>query len=121
MEDEMKGKDRKSGDKEGKEVAKEDKISEKPVKKKKENTIEARFLVSSSPHISDGQTTAGIMQLVIFALLPAALFSIYIFGIYSLRVIVISIFSALVFELLARWVMKRPGRECCTYRTFTSP
>jgi electron transport complex protein RnfD len=108
LEDEMKGKNRKYEADEGKEVAKEDKTSEKPVKKKKENAFEARFLVSSSPHIHDGQTTAGIMQLVIFALLPAALFSIYMFGVSSLRVIVISICSAIVFELLARWVMKRP-------------
>lgn len=108
MEDEMKGKDGKSGAEKGKEVAKDNGVSEKPAKKKKENAFQSRFLISSSPHIHDGQTIAGIMKLVIYALIPATLFSLYIFGFSSLRVIVISICSALIFELLSRWIMKRP-------------
>ncbi|MDZ7861061.1 MAG: RnfABCDGE type electron transport complex subunit D [Candidatus Krumholzibacteriota bacterium] len=111
MEDEMKDKDRKSGSGKNemkREEAGKNKTSRKPPEKKKEEPFRERFIVSSSPHIHDGRTTSSIMRLVIFALLPAALFSIYIFGVTSLRVIVISICSALVFELLALRIMKRP-------------
>ncbi len=106
MEDEMKDKGPGSGAEKREQAADKKKASIKPAKKKE--AIEARFLVSSSPHIHDGQTTSGIMRLVIFALLPAALFSVYIFGISSLRVIIISICSALLFELVALRIMKRP-------------
>ena len=102
----MEGKDPGSGAEKREQAANEKDASIKPTKKKK--VFEAKFLVSSSPHIHDGQTTSGIMRLVIFALLPAALFSVYIFGISSLRVIIISICSALVFELLSLRIMKRP-------------
>jgi electron transport complex protein RnfD len=69
-----------------------------------------RFLVSSSPHLHDGQSIGGIMRLVIYALLPATLFSIYIFGLSALRVIVLSIASALVFEMLSQRIMRRTVR-----------
>ena len=81
---------------------------EKPAKKNE--GIGPRFLVSSSPHLHDGQTVAGIMKLVIYALLPATAFSIYMFGLAALRVILISVVSAVVFEVLAQRIMNRPIR-----------
>ncbi len=78
-------------------------------KKPKEETG-PRFLVSSSPHMHDGQSIGGIMRLVIYALLPATLFSIYVFGLSALRVIVLSIASAVVFEMLSQRIMKRSVR-----------
>ncbi len=78
---------------------------EKPPKKKDE--VGPRFLVSSSPHVHDGRTLRGIMRLVIIALLPVSLFSIYIFGLSALRVIIVSIASAVLFEALAQRVMGR--------------
>jgi electron transport complex protein RnfD len=77
---------------------------------KKEAEAGPRFLVSSSPHLHDGQSIAGIMRLVIIALLPATLFSIYIFGLHALRVIVLSVASALIFEALSQRIMGRPVR-----------
>ena len=68
-----------------------------------------RFLVSSSPHLHDGRTIESVMRLVIAALLPASLFSLYIFGLDALRVIVVSILSAAAFEAAARRIMRRPG------------
>ena len=67
-----------------------------------------RFVVSSSPHMHDGRTVAQIMRLVLIALAPAALFSIYIFGLDALRVIMISIASAKIFEAISQKIMKRP-------------
>ncbi len=79
----------------------------KPEPKPKKVDVGPRFVVSSSPHVHDGRTVAQIMRLVIIALAPAALFSIYIFGLDALRVIAISVVSAAVFELVSRKVMKR--------------
>jgi electron transport complex protein RnfD len=75
--------------------------------KEKKPEIGPRFLVSSSPHMHEGRTVGGIMRLVIYALLPVTLFSIYIFGLAALRVIVISIGSAVLFEMLSQRIMKR--------------
>ena len=77
---------------------------------KKVAAVGPRFLVSSSPHLHDGQSVAGIMKLVIIALVPATLFSIYIFGLHALRVIVLAVASALIFEALSQRIMGRPVR-----------
>lgn len=82
--------------------------AEKPApKKKSKETPGPRFLVSSSPHLHDGQTVSSIMKLVIYALIPASLFSVYLFGIDAARVILISVGSAAIFEAIARKMMKR--------------
>lgn len=85
----------------------ENKEVKKPEPKPKKADVGPRFVVSSSPHMHDGRTVAQIMRLVIIALGPAALFSIYIFGLDALRVIAISIVSAAAFEMISRRVMKR--------------
>ena len=86
----------------------EEKPAAHPKPKPKKAEVGPRFVVSSSPHMHDGRTVAQIMRLVIIALAPAALFSIYIFGLDALRVIVISIASAKIFEAVSQKVMKKP-------------
>lgn len=76
-------------------------------KKKKKPAVAPRFLVSSSPHLHEGETIASIMKLVIYALLPVTLFAIYIFGLNAVRVIVLSIASAVIFEMLWQRILKR--------------
>ena len=56
--------------------------------------------VSPAPHIKSSLSTQKIMYMVILALLPAGLAGIYIFGITSLKVIVVSILSCILSELL---------------------
>jgi len=77
---------------------------------KKEAEAGPRFLVSSSPHLHDGRSITWIMSAVIIALLPATLFSIYIFGLQALRVIVLSVASAVMFEALSQRIMGRTVR-----------
>jgi len=77
---------------------------------KKSGEIERVFLVSSSPHIHDGRTVGSVMKLVIWALLPASLFSVYVFGLDALRVILISVLSAAVLEAASLKVMKKEVR-----------
>ncbi|UCF05683.1 MAG: RnfABCDGE type electron transport complex subunit D [bacterium] len=83
-------------------------VSKPEKKEKKKEEITPRFLVSSSPHMHEGQTVSGIMKLVIYALLPVTAFSIFMFGLAAFRVILISVGSALLFEALSQRVMKRP-------------
>ena len=52
--------------------------------KQTEAKEELRFTISSSPHIRDGETIPHIMWQVNLALLPAALFAIYWFGLPAL-------------------------------------
>ncbi len=63
--------------------------------------------VSSSPHIRDSVTTRRLMLDVIIALMPAILMSIWIFGLRSLYVTVITVSTSVLFEYLSRRLMKR--------------
>ena len=85
-------------------------MEEKEKKEVKESLDEAgpRFLVSSSPHVHEGKRISDLMRLVIIALFPATLFSVYLFGIPALLTIVISIGSAVLFEAAWLRMMKRP-------------
>jgi Na+-translocating ferredoxin:NAD+ oxidoreductase subunit D len=67
-----------------------------------------RFLVGSSPHIREGRRVADIMRLVIVALVPAALFSVYLFGLRALFTIVLSVGSAVLFEAAWQKIMRKP-------------
>ena len=63
--------------------------------------------VSSSPHIRDNATTTRLMLDVIIALLPALVVSIYMFGLRSLYIVLLTTGSAVLFEYLCRRLMKR--------------
>jgi electron transport complex protein RnfD len=67
-----------------------------------------RFLVSSSPHIHEGMRIVGIMRLVIIALAPSALFSIYLFGWRALVTIAVSVGSAVLFEAGWQRLLRKP-------------
>jgi len=64
--------------------------------------------VSSSPHIKGGETTATIMSAVIIALLPALIWSVYVFGFRALTLTVISVFSCVFFEFLFQKIAGKP-------------
>jgi electron transport complex protein RnfD len=56
--------------------------------------------VTVSPHLHEGSTTARLMISVIVCLLPAGLWGVYLFGIYSLYVILASIAASVLTEFL---------------------
>lgn len=64
--------------------------------------------VSASPHIRSEESISRIMWSVNFALVPAAVFSVYNFGIRALVTILVSIFSAVLTEYLVEKFMKKP-------------
>ncbi|MBS7526843.1 RnfABCDGE type electron transport complex subunit D [Fusibacter paucivorans] len=70
--------------------------------------MESRLTVSSSPHIRSQETTQKIMRDVTIALLPAAAFGVYNFGMSALLVLVVSVLSALLSEALVQKMRKQP-------------
>ncbi len=58
----------------------------------------ALLTVAPSPHIKSGVTTASIMLDVIIAMLPACLWSIYLFGWRAAVLLAVSVASAVLFE-----------------------
>lgn len=65
--------------------------------------------VSASPHIRSGETTASIMRDVMIALMPAALFGVYRFGLRALVILVLSVTSCVLAEYIYKRLMKIPG------------
>ena len=63
--------------------------------------------VSSSPHVRGTFSTKSIMYDVALALLPAAAFGVYRFGLYSLLIMLISVATALLSEYLFQVLTKQ--------------
>ncbi len=63
--------------------------------------------VSSNPHIRSKATTSGIMLSVVIALLPAAGFGIYNFGLDALILILVTVASTVLTELLFEIICKK--------------
>ena len=63
--------------------------------------------VSSNPHVRSQVTTSNIMFAVVIALLPATGFGIYNFGVSALVLILVTIASAVLTELLFEVILKK--------------
>lgn len=66
------------------------------------------LVVSSSPHIKDGDSVSKIMFSVVIALIPAMLAGIYFFGFKSLIILLTTILSSLITEVIFQKVRKKP-------------
>lgn len=64
--------------------------------------------VSASPHIKAPENTRTVMIDVLIALLPALIWSVYVFSWRALTVTLISVFSCIIFEFLFEKLMKKP-------------
>lgn len=64
--------------------------------------------VSAAPHVREDVNTTDIMFDVIVALLPASIFGIYNFGWRALMVILVTVASSVLTELLYELLMKKP-------------
>lgn len=78
------------------------------ISKAKEAALENILLVSSSPHIRSNESVQRIMLDVIIALMPAAIGSVYFFGLNALKLILISVASSIFFEAIIQKAFKRP-------------
>ncbi len=68
-----------------------------------------RLRFSPAPHLRDKDNISRIMWSVVLAMVPATLAGVYFFGWYAIRVIVLSVVSALVFEWLGIKMFKNHG------------
>lgn len=66
------------------------------------------YNVSASPHIRSNISTSNIMRDVIIALIPAAGFGVYQFGLSALLIILTSITTCILTEYIYQKAMKRP-------------
>ncbi|MDY6968757.1 MAG: RnfABCDGE type electron transport complex subunit D, partial [Spirochaetota bacterium] len=73
-----------------------------------EKETKSKLFLSNAPHIKDNQSIKIVMWLVVLALLPSCIYSVFIFGINSLILIVASIVSAILAEALFQILMKKP-------------
>ncbi|KJF42052.1 RnfABCDGE type electron transport complex subunit D [Draconibacterium sediminis] len=63
--------------------------------------------VSPSPHVHSSESTQKIMLRVVYAMIPAMIWGIYMFGLDAVRVGLISVLSCLAIEfLIQKYVMK---------------
>jgi electron transport complex protein RnfD len=70
-----------------------------------ENKI--KYLTTVSPHLHEGSRTASIMWMVSLCLAPASLWSVYVFGMSSLIVLLVSIFSSVLTEFVITKLLKK--------------
>lgn len=66
------------------------------------------LIVSTGPHWHIGASIPARAGQVALALLPAAAFAVYVYGMHAARVIALAIASAMVAELLTQRLFKRP-------------
>ncbi|MBE6717632.1 MAG: RnfABCDGE type electron transport complex subunit D [Ruminococcaceae bacterium] len=64
--------------------------------------------VTSPPHLKNPEKTSTIMLDVIIALLPATAWGVYVFGWRALSIILVSVFSAVFFEIVYQFFMNIP-------------
>ena len=69
-----------------------------------------KLVVSSSPHLHDGDSIRRIMLLVIAALMPACIAGVIFFGLRALWVLLLCAGGCVGFEYLFARLMKRPVR-----------
>ena len=70
--------------------------------------LETEVVVSAPPHIRQGLSTERIMWLVVISLIPAVLSGVIFFGWHALAIILSSVLSAILTEVIVLKMMKRP-------------
>ncbi|UOB17553.1 RnfABCDGE type electron transport complex subunit D [Abyssalbus ytuae] len=66
-----------------------------------------KIIVSASPHVHSDRTSKKIMYDVVFALIPAFLISLYVFGIGAFVLTLVAVISCLLFEyLIQKYILK---------------
>ncbi len=66
------------------------------------------MIISPAPHIRSKESTKKIMWTVILCLVPTGIAGVWIFGLYSLYVVLAGVLSAIFFEFALQKLMRRP-------------
>ena len=65
------------------------------------------IIISASPHVHSARTSKKVMYDVLYALIPAFLVSIYVFGISALILTLVAVIACIVFEyLIQKYLLK---------------
>ena len=72
------------------------------------NDSSYKYIVSTSPHITNGRTTRGVMFDVIVALMPAVIASFLLYGLYTLLMTAVCVASAVFGEYIYNLIRKKP-------------
>ncbi|MCP4603552.1 MAG: RnfABCDGE type electron transport complex subunit D [Proteobacteria bacterium] len=70
--------------------------------------MEQNLYVSSSPHVHGSVSTRGLMWTVVATLVPATAWSVYLFGLPALKVIVSTVLFSMIAEALCQLVARKP-------------
>jgi len=73
-----------------------------------DKTVPSPLAVSISPHIKSGESVERIMWTVVVCLLPSLVLSIFIFGIQTLIITLISVASCVATEAITQKLLHRP-------------
>lgn len=68
---------------------------------------QGKIYLSSSPHFTSGASTRKIMAAVLLALLPECVYGVILFGLSSLFVLLVSVASCFLFELLFQKITRQ--------------
>ncbi len=71
---------------------------------KKEQSL---LKLSSAPHIGSNESIVKIMWMVVIALLPSSIYSVYLYGMNSFLLLVIGVLSAVITEAVFQLLMKQ--------------
>ncbi len=63
--------------------------------------------ISNPPHLKSESSVTGIMWMVVLALMPAAVYSVFIFGLHALIVMGAAVAAAVAAEALFQFIMKK--------------
>jgi len=74
--------------------------------------IMEKMILSSSPHISNGRKTQGLMFTVVISLIPECVYGVVIFGVPALITILASVASSVLFEFLFNLLAKKKQTIC---------
>lgn len=72
------------------------------------NHLSKTLEIRSSPHIAGGASTDSIMFNVVLALLPVALFAVWLFGLAALATLIVAVISCVLTEHVACKIARRP-------------
>lgn len=67
-----------------------------------------KLIVSASPHIQNRESTVSMIYVVILFLLPACIFGLMSFGFRAVMIVLLSILSSVLTEVICRLIMRRP-------------
>ncbi len=76
----------------------------------------SKLVVASSPHIRGKFTTQAIMRDVVIALLPAAAYGVYLFGIRAAIILILSVASA----VLTEWACQKVRKQKITINDYSA-